>query len=77
MKLLIRTTFCGTLDYMAPEIITQKPYDLKVDIWCLGVLLFELLMGFPPFLGKSNDEKCNNIKKNKRVSMDPSISIDA
>src|SRR3990167_7644746 len=37
-----RTTYCGTIDYMAPEIAAEKPYDSKVDIWALGVLLFEL-----------------------------------
>ena len=62
---------------MAPEIINKKPYDLKVDIWCLGVLLFELLMGFPPFRGKSNEEKCANIKKNQRIELDHSISNEA
>ncbi|KJP89705.1 Aur protein kinase [Plasmodium fragile] len=44
-----RSTFCGTVDYMPPEIINQIPYDCNVDLWCLGIVIFELLVGFPPF----------------------------
>ena len=44
-----RNTLCGTLDYLAPELVLSKPYSFAIDIWCLGVLLFELLTGSPPF----------------------------
>ena len=37
-----RTTFCGTVDYMAPEMLNNKPYNSSLDIWCLGILLYEL-----------------------------------
>lgn len=33
-----RTTFCGTVDYMAPEMLNNKPYNSSLDIWCLGIL---------------------------------------
>jgi serine/threonine protein kinase len=36
---------------MAPEMIQEKPYDYKIDIWALGILLFELIQGTPPFKG--------------------------
>ena len=50
----MKSTFCGTYDYMAPEIMLNKPYDEKVDVWALGVLLFELTQGYPPFKGCKN-----------------------
>ncbi|KAH1549855.1 Serine/threonine-protein kinase ark1 [Aspergillus fumigatus] len=48
-----RHTQCGTLDYLPPEMVDprkcDKPYDQKVDIWSLGVLLYEFLVGRAPF----------------------------
>lgn len=44
-----RTTMCGTLDYLPPEMIEAKNHNEKVDVWALGVLLYELLVGRPPF----------------------------
>uniref|UniRef100_A0A0A9YZI5 Aurora kinase n=1 Tax=Lygus hesperus TaxID=30085 RepID=A0A0A9YZI5_LYGHE len=41
--------YCGTTDYMAPEVIQGKAYNHSVDIWCLGVMTFELLVGWGPF----------------------------
>lgn len=44
-----RNTVCGTLEYMAPEILNENSYDKSVDIWSLGVLLFELTNGQTPY----------------------------
>lgn len=44
-----RNTFCGTYEYMAPEVINEDYYDKSIDLWSLGILLYELLHGYSPF----------------------------
>ena len=44
-----RTSVCGTYEYMSPEIVHYRRHNSKVDIWCLGILLYEMLHGLPPF----------------------------
>ena len=58
-----RNTYCGTLDYMAPEIIKGLSYTNKVDVWALGVLLYELTHGYPPFTAKNDSDKSRLIRK--------------
>ncbi len=48
-----RGTFCGTYEYMAPEIFENERYNVSVDIWSLGVLLYEMFHGYSPFSSKS------------------------
>lgn len=44
-----RDTLCGTLDYLSPEMIRGEKYDESVDIWAIGIIMYELLVGKPPF----------------------------
>lgn len=52
-----RKTFFGTYEYMAPEIIEGRQYDKSVDIWALGILLYEMLHGYSPFRIKEKERK--------------------
>lgn len=60
-----RMTFCGTYEYMAPEIFAHKRYNEKIDIWSLGILLYELLHGYSPYRGDSAIHIYKNILKNE------------
>jgi aurora kinase, other len=44
-----RTTLCGTLDYLPPEMVEGREHDATADVWSLGVLMYEFLVGSPPF----------------------------
>uniref|UniRef100_A0A5S6QF27 Aurora kinase n=1 Tax=Trichuris muris TaxID=70415 RepID=A0A5S6QF27_TRIMR len=58
-----RDTLCGTVDYLPPEMVSGRPHDNKVDLWCLGVLLYEMLTGTPPFFCSDHRETCTRILK--------------
>ena len=57
-----RKSICGTLDYLAPEMVCQKPYSGEIDVWAVGVLTFELLTGKPPFECEKTDEQYSKIR---------------
>ena len=72
-----RGTFCGTTEYMAPEMVNQKEYSKEIDIWSLGVLLYEMIHGHSPFIPKKayfnerevlENIKIHNLKFDKRIS---------
>ena len=51
----------GTPDYIAPEVFTQKGYGQEIDWWSLGVIMFEMMIGYPPFFSNSSAETCKKI----------------
>ncbi|XP_037136185.1 serine/threonine-protein kinase Sgk3 [Syngnathus acus] len=55
------STFCGTPEYLAPEVLRKLPYDNTVDWWCLGSVLYEMLFGLPPFYSRDTHEMYDNI----------------
>lgn len=58
-----RTTLCGTLDYLPPEMIEGRMHDEKVDLWSLGVLCYEFLVGKPPFEASTYQETYKRISR--------------
>jgi serum/glucocorticoid-regulated kinase 2 len=56
-------SFVGTPEYVAPEIVLQKGHNKTVDIWCFGVLLYEMVFGIPPFYNKNQNVMLNWVVK--------------
>ena len=56
-----RSTVCGTYEYMAPEILKENSYNNSVDIWSLGVLLYEMSHGYSPFNMQKNGGKTSEV----------------
>ncbi|XP_019292538.1 aurora kinase C isoform X1 [Panthera pardus] len=73
---LRRKTMCGTLDYLPPEMIERRTYNETVDLWCIGVLCYELLVGNPPFESHSHNETYRRILK-VDIRFPPSIPLGA
>jgi len=58
-----RATLCGTLDYLPPEMLGKEGHDASVDIWSLGVLMYEFLVGRPPFEAENAKETTAKIRR--------------
>ncbi|KHN39096.1 Serine/threonine-protein kinase Aurora-3 [Glycine soja] len=73
-----RHTMCGTLDYLAPEMVENKAHDYAVDNWNLGILCYEFLYGAPPFEAESQADTFKRIMKvDISFPSTPSVSLDA
>lgn len=55
-------TFCGTREYVAPEMLSGREYGQSVDVWAFGILLYEILCGRTPFFSKNREEVYNRIE---------------
>lgn len=67
-----RTTFCGTYEYMAPELVAKSTYNYKVDIWSLGILLYELFHSEAPYKGRTLEDIKVSITR-ESIHFNPSI----
>jgi hypothetical protein len=71
-------TLCGSPLYMAPEILRHERYDAKADLWSVGTILYEMLVGRPPFGGANPHELLMNIERSElRIPPSADASPDA
>ncbi len=60
-------SYCGTPEYLSPEMVGQTGHDLTVDWWALGILIYEMVVGVTPFYNKNRQVLTSKIKHSKVV----------
>lgn len=58
-------SFCGSAEYMAPEMLERGGHNFSVDHYCIGALLYELVTGLPPYYSKDQNQLFHNILNNE------------
>ena len=77
---LLAYSTVGTPDYIAPEVFSQEGYNEGVDWWSIGVMFFEMVVGYPPFFSENPSDTCKKIIKWKQyfqIPNDISLSYEA
>lgn len=67
----VANSFCGTAEYLAPEMLIGNGHDFTVDWWALGILIFEMIVGIPPFFHRNKHKMYFFIKESPVTFPDP------
>ena len=67
---MIAQSYCGTPEYLAPEMVSNQGHDLSVDWWAIGILIYEMLIGVTPFFNKTRSVLMSKIKHSRIVFPD-------
>ena len=68
-------SFCGSPEYMCPEILMNQGHDKRADIYCIGALLYELVVGFPPHFNQDHNKIYKGIVNNEPEYQEHNLSF--
>jgi serine/threonine protein kinase len=61
----LNETFCGSSEYISPEMLQQRPYSYPLDFYSLGAVLYEMVAGLPPFFDPDSKKMFENVATKK------------